>query len=418
MHNKQYFEQLDREDGLAEYRSHFYIPQNKSNQDKVYLCGNSLGLQPKKAKQHILNELDRWQNLGIDGYFEGKTAWIDYSQLVRENAAKLVGAKEEEVILMNSLTTNLHLMMVSFYQPTESKCKVLMEQQAFPTDYYAVASQIQFHGYNPVDDLIIMQADGENGIYSSHHICHLIEKHQHELALILLPGVQYVTGQFFELETIVNKAKEFGITVGLDLAHAVGNVELDLHQWQVDFAVWCTYKYLNGGPGAPGMAFIHEKHFARNLPRFNGWWGNDKDSRFLMAQTYQAASDAQAWQLSNAPVLAVAPILASLQLFDQISMKQLRHKSIRMSQLLYDELANFSQVSVHSPKDFKQRGCQVTFGLKTNRDDTRALFEHLLENDIVGDWREPGIIRCSPVPLYTSFLDVYRLIQAIEDYFE
>ncbi len=414
-------ERLSTEETLKWFqnsRRNFLFPVNELDQPKTYLCGNSLGLQPKTVREQIQEELQRWAQLGIDGYFEGDTAWLHYADLCKPELARLTGARPAEVALMNSLTTNLHLLMVSFYQPRGRRRKILIEHQAFPSDHYAVASQLRWHGFSPSEDLIILKPDLPGGVFSSEHILATIEQHAQELALILLPAVQYVSGQWLPMKDVTALAEKHEIPIGWDCAHATGNVPLALHEWGADFAVGCSYKYLNGGPGAPGWAFVHDKHHGRTMPRLTGWWGNNPQTRFAMAPTFDPAAGIDAWQLSNVPILAAVAVLAGLEVFSPIPVSALRAQSLHLHAALRAVLERHPDVEMLTPETAEAHGCQLSFGLRSGRESTRALFEHLLANDIVGDWREPGIIRLSPVPLYNSLEDIAQVDKSLTAYFE
>ncbi len=403
---------------FAKTRQAFLFPVNDQGKPRTYLCGNSLGLQPRLAQDLIQQELQRWATLGIDGYFEGETAWVRYADRCKSELARLTGSGEDEVVLMNSLTTNLHLLMASFFQPRSNKRKILIEQQAFPTDHYAMASQLQWHGLSPAEDLIVVQPDQPGGVFSLAHLQQVIEQHADELALILLPAVQYVSGQWLPMEEITRLAHRHGITIGWDCAHAAGNVPLKLHDWQADFAVGCTYKYLNGGPGAPGWAFVHRAHHGRKVPRLTGWWGNRPQSRFEMAPDFEPADGVNAWQLSNIPVLAAAAVLAGLSAFSEVPISALREQSLRLHADLRGILAQHDQLVMLTPESDQAHGCQLAFGHGGGRDATRELFEHLLADDIIGDWREPGIIRLSPVPLYNNQEDLHQVAGSLGRFFQ
>jgi kynureninase len=410
-------EVLDLDTLFSATREMFYLPINEAGLPKTYLCGNSLGLQPKAARQVVERELQRWAELGIDGYFAGDTAWVRFADLCTPELARLTGSQADEVVLMNSLTTNLHLLMVSFYRPAGARRKILIEQQAFPTDAYAMASQIQWHGGDPENDLVVLEPDQADGVFSTEHIVETIEKQADELALVLLPAVQYVSGQVLDVAAITRAAHQRGVLIGWDCAHAAGNIPLSLHDWQVDFAVGCTYKYLNGGPGAPGWAFVHQNHHPTAQPRLQGWWGNRPETRFQMAPEFEAAAGVNGWQLSNVPVLAAAAVLASLQVFSDVPLTALRQQSLRLHAALRHVMAEHPEIAVLTPADPSQHGCQLAFRHRSGRNASRALFEHLQAEDIIGDWREPGIIRLSPVPLYNSLADITAVQQSLQRFF-
>ena len=405
---------LDRQDPLAPFRDRFHIPKSEDGADGVYLCGNSLGLQPTNAADYVLAELEKWQRLGVKGHFDGAFPWMPYHEFLAPTMAELVGGETGEVVVMNSLTVNLHLMMVSFYQPIATRHKILIEEQAFPSDRYAVQSQIKFHGFDPEQSMCLLSPrDGEATIRHD-DLCELIEREGDEIALILLPGVQYYTGQVFDMAAIARLGHEKGCMVGFDLAHAVGNISLRLHDWGADFAVWCTYKYLNAGPGAVGGCFVHARHGeAADLPRLSGWWGHDKTNRFEMIHPFQASSGAEGWQLSNPPILSLAAIRASLDIFNDAGfMQPLRHKSENLTGyldwLLRHELG--PAVDIITPAVPKDRGSQLSLRVRGGK----ALFEKLDEAGIVADWREPDVIRIAPVPLYNSFEDCFRFVHVLK----
>ncbi|SFK91046.1 kynureninase [Lysobacter sp. cf310] len=411
---------LDAADPLPTLREQFLLPRHGGS-EQAYFCGNSLGLQPRGARAHVEEVLDKWAHEAVEGHFTGQAQWMPYHELVREPLARLVGAKPSEVVAMNSLTANLHLMMVSFYRPTRERPAILIEAGAFPSDRHAVASQIGFHGYDSAVDLIELEPDQPGGTYSMAAIERAIVEHGQRLALVLWPGVQYRTGQAFDLAAIARLARAQGAVCGFDLAHAVGNLELALHDSGVDFAVWCHYKYLNAGPGAVAGCFVHERHALSERPRFAGWWGHEAATRFRMGPQFVPTPGAEGWQLSNPPILGLAPLRASLDLFDRVGMPALRAKSLRLTgyleALIRDRLSETLQIA--TPADPAQRGCQLSLrviggrGL-SGRDAGRALFDHLAANGVLGDWREPDVIRISPAPLYNTHADVLRFVRAVE----
>lgn len=406
---------LDAADPLRALRNEFLIPKHGA-QEQLYFCGNSLGLQPRTARVHVQDVLDKWANEAVEGHFNGDTRWLTYHELVRDPLARLVGALPHEVVAMNTLSVNLHLMMVSFYRPTRERPAILIEAGAFPTDRYAVESQIRFHGFDPDFELIEVQPE-ENGLFSMQAIERAINQHGRRLALVLWPGVQYRTGQVFDLAAIARLAHANGAAMGFDLAHSVGNVPLQLHDSGADFAVWCHYKYLNSGPGAVAGCFVHERHAESPVPRFAGWWGNRRDTRFLMGPQFAPTPGAEGWQLSNPPVLGMAPLRASLDLFDKAGgMGALRAKSEKLTGLLEALIrARIGDVlKVVTPSDPAQRGCQLSLRVIEGRERGRELFEYLMSIGIVGDWREPDVIRISPTPLYNRYTDVYRFVEEVE----
>lgn len=414
---RSFAEQQDAADSLAPLRAEFFIPQLPGGGDSIYLCGHSLGLQPRGVARVLNEELQHWAELGVEGHFASSRPWLPYHELLTNSLARLVGAQPMEVVAMNSLTVNLHLMFVSFYRPRPGRDAILIEQSAFPSDQYAVASQIQHHGFDPKTALIEIGPRAGEDIIRTEDICSLIEREGQRIATVMLPGVQYLSGQRFDLEAITRCARRQGCMVGFDLAHAIGNVPLRLHDWDVDFAVWCSYKYLNAGPGAIGGCFVHERHArAFDLPRFAGWWGNDKDNRFQMLSRFQPIPGAEGWQLSNPPILSAAPLLASLALFDAAGTDPLRAKSLRLTEYLQALLLARvpKALTIITPSDPEARGCQLSIRLHRSPAEARAVFDSLASQGVFCDWREPDIIRVAPVPLYNSFLDAWQFVAALE----
>ena len=407
----------DLADPLAHFRALFHIPQHQGH-DQWYFCGNSLGLQPKSVRAALQQELDDWAAYGVEGHFHAKHPWMPYHSELRDLLAECVGAKPVEVVAMNSLTVNLHLLMVSFYRPTPTRPAIVIEQGAFPSDRYAVESQIRFHGFDPAECLIEVAADPDTGLVAEDALAQVMAEHGHRVALILWPGVQYRSGQAFDLRAISVLGHTHGCKVGFDLAHAVGNLPLQLHASGADFAAWCSYKYLNAGPGAIAGAFVHERHATAALPRFNGWWGHRQDTRFKMGAEFQGTPGADGWQLSNPPIFAMAPLRASLDIFQQAGMDALRRKSKALTgylaALIAQELAGV--VRNVTPTDPECRGCQLSLQVLAGREAGRALFEHLMAEGVVGDWREPDVIRLSPTPLYNRFGDCYHAVRVIKQW--
>lgn len=404
---------LDRQDPLASFRKEFEIPKH-NKKPIVYFVGNSLGLQPKATRKFVNEELDDWANLAVEGHFNGKRPWLYYHKFSKKVLAKLVGAKPLEVVAMNQLTVNLHLMLVSFYRPTKERYKIIIESGAFSSDQYAVETQIRFHQLNPDDALIELKPRQGQHTLRTEDIIATINKHGNQLALVLLPGVQYYSGQFFEIGAITKATHGVGALAGFDLAHAAGNVPLQLHKDNVDFAVWCSYKYLNSGPGGIAGAFIHERHRKNaTIPRFAGWWGHSEKERFQMKKGFKPMEGADGWQVSNVPILSSAAHLASLQVFDSTSMVQLRRKSLLLTDYLYfllTELDNSKKLfEVITPSNHSARGCQLSILMKK---DGKKIFNGLVKKGIHTDWREPDVIRAAPVPLYNSFTDVYTFATA------
>jgi kynureninase len=404
--------QLDENDELKHYRNEFSIPLQKNGEEHVYLCGNSLGLQAKRTKSFINQELEDWATFGVEGHFHAKNPWMPYHEFLTESYSKIVGSKQSEVVAMNTLTVNLHLMMVSFYRPTKDRYKIIIEADSFPSDIYAVESQIKHHGYSVNDSLIkLTPRDGESSIRTE-DISEIIDREGNEIAVIMLGGVNYYTGQVFDFETITKLGQDKGIVVGFDLAHAAGNVNLELHKWNVDFAVWCSYKYLNSGPGSVAAAFVHEKHHNSDLPRFAGWWGHNKENRFKMPDEFNAIKSAEGWQLSNPPILSLAAIRASLSIFDEVGMEKLVVKSKKLTDYLLFLLNTIetNRIEIITPKE---RGCQISIRVKNG---DKELFNKITEKGVIADWREPDVIRVAPVPLYNSFSDVfnfYNILKAV-----
>lgn len=402
--------QLDAADPLARFRDAFMIPPH-GDTEQHYFVGNSLGLMPRAARE-VLDEVMRdWAQHAVEGHFAADNPWMHYHGLVREPLAELVGAKPLEVVAMNTLTVNLHLMLVSFYRPRPERAAILIEAGAFPSDRHAVESQIRFHSLDPATELIEV-APGEDGLLSDAAFERAFAEHGPRIALALLPGVQYRTGQFFDMRKLTRLAREAGCAVGWDLAHAVGNLPLSLHEDGADFAVWCHYKYCNSGPGAIAGCFVHARHADAELPRLAGWWGHDPATRFLMGPQFVPAAGADGWQLSNPPVLSLAPLRASLDLFHQAGMTALRGKSERLTGFLergIDALLADS-LDILTPRDPARRGCQLSLRVRGGREQGRALFEYLKAHGVLGDWREPDVIRISPAPLYNRFADVIAFL--------
>lgn len=403
----------DEADVLKNFRSKFHIPTTHEGGQKVYLTGNSLGLQPKAVRELILEELDDWATLGVDGHTHARRPWMPYHELLTDHLAYIAGALPTEVVAMNTLTANLHLLMVSFYRPTKWRYKIVCETKAFPSDFYALQSQARFHGY---PDAVVEIPTDSNGIIPESTLLDFIDAHADETALLLMGGVNYYTGQVFDMEKVTHFARERGIVVGWDLAHAVGNVPLKLHDWGVDFAAWCSYKYLNGGPGAVAGIFVHERHHSKALPRFEGWWGHSKATRFQMPHDFEPISTAEAWQLSNPPILSMTPLLASLPMFAEAGWDALRTKSRALTSLLANGLRELHEaynadISILTPYEDEKSGCQLSVVFKGYG---RAMFDHLTQHGVVVDWRYPDVIRMAPVPLYNSFEDVFKTLEIIE----
>ncbi len=411
----QHAEALDAADPLRAFRDEFLTPRH-GDREQAYFCGNSLGLQPRGARAHVEEVLDKWATEAVEGHFTGQAQWMPYHELVREPLAQVVGAQPSEVVAMNSLTTNLHLMMVSFYQPTIERTAILIEAGSFPSDRYAVESQLRYRGLPPELCLIEVEPDEANGTISMQHLERTVAEHGSRLAMILWPGVQYRTGQAFDLKEIARLGHAAGAIVGFDLAHAAGNLPLQLHDSGADFAVWCHYKYMNSGPGAVAGCFVHERHARTTRPRFAGWWGNQQSTRFRMGAEFAPTPGADGWQLSNPPILGLAPLRASLELFERASMDALRKKSLKITGylevLIREHLS--SKLEIVTPAAAERRGCQLSLRVAGGREQGRSLFEFLATQGVLGDWRDPDVIRISPAPLYNNHADVLRFARAVE----
>jgi kynureninase len=413
--SKEFALQQDREDELSRFRESIHIPKMVDGQDMIYLCGNSLGLQPKQTKSFIDQELHDWATLGVEGHFEAMNPWMPYHENLTETMAEIVGAKPHEVVVMNTLTTNLHLMMVSFYRPSGKRKKILIEADAFPSDRYAMASQIEFHGGDPERDLIFWKPRTGEHTPRIEDLKKIIEEQCEEIALMMIGAVNYYTGQFFDLKSIAQLGHKAGCVVGFDCAHGAGNVDLNLHDSGADFAVWCTYKYLNSGPGSLGGCFVHERHAENHtLPRFTGWWGHNQETRFKMRDDFEPMYGAEGWQLSNPPILSMAAIKASLALFAEAGFSRLRKKSIKLTNYLEQLLKEIEgdRISIITPSNPKDRGCQLSLAVK-NAD--KSLFEAISAKGVIADWREPDVIRIAPAPLYNSYLDCWRFVEVLKD---
>ena len=402
--------EMDARDPLAAFREQFHIPPGPDGNPSIYLCGHSLGLQPKHARAYIEEELEDWAALGVEAHFDGRHPWMPYHRLLTDNMARIVGARPVEVVVMNSLTVNLHLMMVSFYRPTPQRHKIVIETAAFPSDQYAFSSQIRFHGFDPTTSLIELTPRSGEANIRPEDIDALLEREGPAIALVLLGGVNYATGQLFDMEAITRAGHGQGCVVGFDLAHAAGNVPLRLHDWDVDFAVWCNYKYLNGGPGCTGACFVHERHAQAELQRFAGWWGHDQESRFLMGPDFRPMPGAEGWQLSNPSIMSMAPLRASLEIFAAAGMQQLREKSESLTgylEFLLDHHAS-NDFTALTPREPERRGAQLSIRI---RQGGRSICDRLVEHGAVCDWREPDILRVAPVPLYNTYCDVHRFVE-------
>lgn len=410
--SREFAAQLDDADALADCRRHFRFPDWRDSASPVYLCGNSLGLQSDRARRYVEQELDNWARYAVDGHFHSERPWLSYHRQATEGFAALIGASEREVVAMNTLTVNLHLLMQSFYRPSPERYGILVESKAFPSDRYAAASQIERRGFDPADGLYEWSARDEDGELFTEDLEALLDAHGHRIALLLLPGVQYYTGQVLDMQAICALGRKHGIAVGLDLAHAVGNVELQLGEWSPDFASWCTYKYLNAGPGAIAGAFIPERHFDSGA--LHGWWGNAEETRFKMAPDFDPADGAELWQMSNPPILALAPVVASLELFLEAGFDRLRDKSRRLTGYLEWLVEQRFAGRIESITPRHAQGCQSSLKVRDTSLDARAVFDGLCERNVTGDWREPDVIRVAPAPLYNSFGDVYEFVERLD----
>ncbi len=413
---REFARQLDKDDKLSKYREEFIFPK-VNGKDVIYFVGNSLGLQPKSAQKYVDEVMKDWAELAVEGHFYAEKSWWDYHERFSEKLAKVVGAKSTEVTVMNTLTVNLHLLMVSFYRPSGKRYKIICEEKAFPSDQYMISSQVRFHGYDPEDSIVeIKKRDGENN-FRTEDVLEKIREVGEECALVLIGGVNYYTGQVFDMETITKAGHEVGAFVGWDLAHAAGNIELKLSEWNVDFAAWCSYKYMNSGPGNASGCFINEKyHNKKDIPRFEGWWGHNKERRFLMEPEFQPEPTADAWQISNAPILAMAPYLASLEMFDEVGMPALiekRNKIVAYLEFVLHEIDKEvdSTFEIITPAEQENRGTQLSVFL---HGEGKELFRYLMEEGVITDWREPNVIRLAPASFYCSYEDMFEFGQILK----
>jgi kynureninase len=415
LNTEDFAQKMDSADPLKTYRDKFYFPKHTTGEEAIYLCGNSLGLQPKSARTHIEYVLDDWRDLGVKGHFEGANPFATYHESLGEQMAKIVGGRKEEVVAMNSLTVNLHLMMVSFYRPEQGRYKILIEKNAFPSDQYAVKSQLEFHGYDPKDGLIELEPREGEDTLRTEDILDLIKNKGQEISLIMIGGLNYYTGQAYDMERITRVGHDMGCMVGFDLAHGAGNLNLSLHDWDVDFAVWCTYKYMNSGPGGIAGCFVNERHLKRkDLARFAGWWGHDKATRFMMDDTFVPIEGAEGWQMSNETVLSMAALKASLEIFEEVGMKAIVRKSrllTRYLEFLIDELKS-DRIQIITPKQTDARGAQLS--IRVIQSD-KSLFMAISDKGVIADWREPDVIRIAPAPLYNNFSDVFKFVQILKE---
>jgi len=414
--DRAFAEQQDRADPLAKLREAFFIPRRADGSEHVYFCGHSLGLQPRAVARVVQEELDSWAQRAVDGHFESARPWLTYHERFAPSLAQLVGAQPLEVVAMNTLTVNLHLMLATFYRPTRERPKILIEKHAFSSDRYAVASQVRLHGFDPQTAMLEIGPRESEETVRQEDVLALIEREGAQLATVMLPAVQFLNGQSFELRSIVQAAQHAGCRVGFDLAHAIGNIPLALHDCGADFAVWCHYKYVNAGPGAIGGCFVHERHAHDvDLVRLAGWWGHDKASRFQMPHDIRPLPGAEGWQISNLPILSAAPLLASLPLFDAAGMPGLRAKSLQLTGYLESLLrAQFADsLTILTPSDPEARGCQLSLRLRRSSREARKVFDALAAAGFTGDWREPDVIRVAPVPLYNTFAEVWEFVAAL-----
>lgn len=413
----QFARELDLQDELKHYRNEFIFPQH-NGENVIYFTGNSLGLQPKRTKKYVEDVMNDWANLAVEGHFYAEKPWWDYQERFAEPLSQIVGAKTTEVTVMNTLTVNLHLLMVSFYRPTAKRYKIICEEKAFPSDQYMFQSQVKFHGFDPKEAIVeIKRREGEHNIRLEDIIAKINEVGD-ELALVLFGGVNYYTGQVFDMKTITQAGHKVGAVVGFDLAHAAGNIELKLNEWGVDFAAWCSYKYMNSGPGNASGCFVHEKHHHADLPRFAGWWGHNKERRFKMEPDFDPVHGADGWQVSNLPVLSLAPYLASAEMFAEVGMEKLIKKRDQITSYLefilheIDSEIPGTEFEIITPKNKEERACQLSVFLHGQG---RNLFDYLMSNGVITDWREPNVIRLAPVPLYCSFEDMYKFGQILKE---
>ncbi|MGL2964980.1 kynureninase [Flavobacterium sp. XGLA_31] len=413
---REFAQQLDAQDELRAYRNEFIFPQH-NGKNVVYFTGNSLGLQPKRAKKYVDDVMSDWANMAVEGHFYAEKPWWDYHERFANPLSKLVGAKPSEITVMNTLTVNLHLLMVSFYRPTKTRYKIICEEKAFPSDQYMFQSQVNFHQLNQQDTILeIKRREGEHNIRLE-DVLAKIEEVGDELALVLIGGVNYYTGQVFDMKAITEAGHKAGAIVGFDLAHAAGNIELQLHDWNVDFAAWCSYKYMNSGPGNASGCFVHEKHHHSNLPRFAGWWGHNKECRFKMEPQFDPVHGADGWQVSNLPILTLAPYLASVEMFAEVGMVKLIKKRNQLTSYLefilheIDKEIPGAEFEIITPNRQEERACQLSVFLHGQG---RNLFDYLMKNGVITDWREPNVIRLAPAPFYCSYEDMYEFGQILK----
>ncbi|MCF8322541.1 MAG: kynureninase [Flavobacterium sp.] len=414
---REFAQQLDAQDELKHYRNEFLFPQH-NGKNVIYFTGNSLGLQPKRTKKYVEDVMNDWSNMAVEGHFYAERPWWDYHERFANPLSKLVGAKPSEVTVMNTLTVNLHLLMVSFYRPTKTRYKIICEEKAFPSDQYMFQTQVNFHGYKADDAIVeIKRREGEHNIRLEDIIAKINEVGD-QLALVLIGGVNYYTGQVFDMKAITEAGHKIGAMVGFDLAHAAGNIKLELHDWNIDFAAWCSYKYMNSGPGNASGCFVHEKHHAnKDLSRFGGWWGHNKERRFIMEPEYNPIVGADGWQISNLPILSLAPYLASVEMFDEVGMEKLIRKRNQLTAYLefilheIDKEIDGAEFEIITPANQEERACQLSVFLHGQG---RSLFDYLMKNGVITDWREPNVIRFAPAPFYCSYEDMYDFGQILK----
>jgi len=414
---KKQAQEYDQVDELKDFRQQYHIPEDEQGAEKIYFCGNSLGLQPKAVSLAVEEELETWRTEGVDGHFAKPNPWWTYHKRLKSSLAHIVGAKEHEVVAMNNLTTNLHLLMASFYRPTNDRYQIMIEGGAFPSDHYAVESQLRWHGLDPAQALIELHSQSGEEILRTEDILNAIEQHADSLALVLLPGIQYYTGQFFDLKTITEAAQKVGATIGVDLAHAVGNVPMQLNNWNIDFAVWCSYKYLNSGPGNTGGAFVHERYADdTQLPRLAGWWGHREEDRFQMKPGFKPMYGADGWQLSNANILPLAAQRVSLEIVAEAGIDRIRQKSLKLTGFLEECIHSIDpegkHINIITPHNPEERGAQLSLVFSSRG---KQVFEKLTQSGIIVDWREPSVIRVAPAPLYNTFTEVYRFNEILRE---
>jgi kynureninase len=395
------------------YRDQFHIPK-VHGKESIYLCGNSLGLQPKKVKEYVNAELDDWAALGVEGHLHARHPWLPYHEFLTPNMARLVGANASEVVVMNSLTVNLHLLLASFYRPSPKKYKIVIESDAFPSDKYAVSSQAQWHGFTPSEAIIEWKPREGEYCPNIEGLKEILHDQHEEIALVLIGGVNYYTGQLHDIKEITRLSHRYGIIAGFDLAHATGNVALNLHDWDVDFAAWCSYKYLNSGPGSLGAIFVHDRHGEDlSIPRLSGWWGHNKETRFRMRDAFDPLSGAEGWQLSNPPILPLAAMRASLEIFNEAGIENLRKTSVATISKLYNALSAIEGIRIITPENESERGCQLSLLVEKNG---RKAFDYLSQRGVIADWREPNVIRIAPVPLYNTLSDIDELVHILKEF--